>query len=187
LRTKCRLRIAVIVGLSVAFGAPFHLIAQSTPASGGAQVAPAQVYGKLLGSIEAEVVEAAEAMPAEKYDFVPSTGEFKTVRTFGQQVKHLAQANYYYFSKMGSKPTADVKAIDKLTGKDEIVHALKDSFAFGHQSIDSMTAQNAFESIDSKQATRAGLATAVLAHANDHYGQMVIYLRMNGIIPPASR
>lgn len=172
-----------VIALSVVLSAPSQLVAQNAQA----QVAPAEVYGKILTNIEGELVGAAEAMPAEKYDFVPTAGEFKTVRTFGQQVKHLAQANYYYFSKMGLKPATDMKAIDKLTNKDEIVQALKDSFAFGHQAIETMTAQNAFESLDSKQNTRAGLATAVLVHANDHYGQLVVYLRLNGIIPPASR
>ncbi len=80
-----------------------------------------------------------------------------------------------------------MSSIDKLTAKDDIVKALRDSFAFGHQAIDTITAENAFTVMDAHGNTRAGLAAYALAHANDHYGQMVEYLRMNGIIPPASR
>ena len=65
-----------------------------------------------------EVVGAAEAMPADKYDFVPTTGEFKGVRTFGQQVKHLAQANYEFFLRWTFPEHAiDPKTIEASTPK----------------------------------------------------------------------
>ena len=166
---------------------PVPVMAQTAGMEGGTKAMPAAVYGKILHDIESEIVGAAEAMPAEKYNFAPTGGNFTGVRTFGQQVTHLAQANYHYFSMMGSKPTIDVRAIGKLTSKDEIIKALKDSFAFGEQALDTITAENAFVVLDAHGNTRAGLATAVLAHSNDHYGQMVEYLRMNGIVPPASR
>ena len=165
----------------------------------GAQETPAEVFGKLLSDTEREVVGAAEAMPAEKYNFAPTNGNFQGVNTFAQQAKHLASTTYYLFGDFGLTPSSDPRAIDKLTSKDDIVKALKGAYAFAHEAVDTMTAVNAFEELGPPknwgpgsswhrpQNTRAGLAIRALDHANDHYGQMVEYLRMNGIIPPASR
>jgi uncharacterized damage-inducible protein DinB len=168
--------------------------AQSVPAAPSVPVrlaephaSPAQVYGKLFSGQEEEVVSAAEAMPADKYDFKPTKGTFEGVRTFGQQLTHIAATQYYYFGNFGVTGGVDSDAIDKLTKKDDIVKALKDSYAFAQQAIETITAENAFEPLGGHKTTRAGLAAIALAHTNDHYGQMVVYLRMNKIIPPASR
>jgi uncharacterized damage-inducible protein DinB len=150
------------------------------------KTSPAQIYAKLFSSQEEEVVSAAEVMPEDKYNFAPKDGTFEGVRTFAQQVTHIAASQYYYFGNFGIKGV-DSDAIDKLTRKDDIVKALKDSYAFAQQAIETMTAENAFEPIGAHKSTRAGLAAMALAHTNDHYGQMVVYLRMNKIIPPASR
>jgi uncharacterized damage-inducible protein DinB len=151
----------------------------------GSQMSPAKVYGRLLSGMEKEFVSAAEAMPEDKYDFVPTTGEYKGVNNFAQQVKHVAEANGEIFHDP-AKPMADNSAeFAKLKTKAEIVQALKDSFAAAHVFVDSMTAENAF--VVTEHGTRAGMATMGLAHMMDHYGQMVEYLRLNGIIPPASR
>ncbi len=163
--------------------------APAKPAVGTA-VPPPQVYGRLLSNMEKEFVGAAEAMPEDKFNFSPtavmSTGDFKGVRTFADQVKHVTEANYYFF---GALSDADMKAkgeaISKLTTKAEIVQALKDSLALAHSYVDGITAENAF--VMTSNGTRAGQATFGLAHMMDHYGQMVEYLRMNGIVPPASR
>jgi uncharacterized damage-inducible protein DinB len=153
------------------------------------QASPAQVFGKLISGQEEEIVAVAEAMPADKYSFAPSGGEFKGVRTFGQQITHIAEAQYYFFDGFGTKPTIDVKALGKLTSKDEIVKALKDSFAFARHATDNMTPENAFEVIEERDGTntRASITAFSLSHTSNHYGQMIEYLRMNGIIPPASR
>lgn len=150
----------------------------------GSKIPPAQTYIKLLSSFETEFVGAAEAMPEDKYNFAPTQGEFKGVRTFAQQVKHVAQTNYYFWGAFTGS-TEDGSSIEKLTTKAAIVKALKDSFAVAHSAVDTMTADNAFEM--TKTGTRAGMTSLGLAHAMDHYGQMVEYLRMNGIVPPASR
>ena len=153
----------------------------------GAHVAPAQIYDKFLSQMEKEFVDAAEAMPADKFNFAPPTtaGEFKGVRTFAEQVKHVAEANAYFFHDP-EKPLVDNRAdFAKLKGKDEIVKALKDSFGMAHSYVGAITPENAF--VQTKNGTRAGQATMGISHLMDHYGQMVVYLRMNGIIPPASR
>jgi|HubBroStandDraft_1064217.scaffolds.fasta_scaffold60369_2 uncharacterized damage-inducible protein DinB len=164
----------------------------------GSISSPAAALDSQLGLIEMQMMGAVKAMPAEKYGFAPSQAifapgqktEFATVRTFGQQVAHVAEANYFFFNMVsGLKPDVDVRGIEKLTSKDDAVNALAGSFAFGHKAIGTLTAANAFEVIKWPEpgfATRATVASFAVAHAFDHYGQMVEYLRMNGIVPPAS-
>jgi uncharacterized damage-inducible protein DinB len=145
--------------------------------------------------VEGELVPAAEAMPEEKYDFAPTNGEFKGVRTFAQQVKHVAATNYITAAAIiGEKPpvdTNDEKGPDSVKSKADIVKFLKDSFAYAHKATATITDANALEPISNPFApvkgTRVGLATVFAWHSFDHYGQMVEYLRMNGIVPPASR
>lgn len=161
--------------------------APAKPAVGTPQ-APAEIYGKMLSMVEKQLVDAVEAMPEDKFDFAPSQGEFKGVRTFGAQVKHLAEANAYFFHDP-TKPPSDMKdvsaSIEKLTTKADIVKALKDSLAQAHTFVDGITPENAF--LATTTGTRAGMASFGMAHMMDHYGQLVVYLRINGIVPPASR
>ncbi|MBS1798217.1 MAG: DinB family protein [Acidobacteria bacterium] len=177
--------------------------AQMSPATPkiapGTAVEPAKSFEDALTAFEGQFVGLAKAMPADKYDFAPSAAIFaasqKTdylspnnqgVRSFGQMVAHVAQANYFYGSQVGAmKPDVDVKAIGTLKDKDQIIAALEKSFTFLHQAMGTLTAQNAFESTRGT-ATRASTAGGVIAHGFDHYGQLAEYLRMNGIIPPAS-
>ena len=143
----------------------------------------------MLTGLEKEFTSAAEAMPADKYSFAPPStngAQFDGVRTFAQEITHVAQANYNYASGVGKmKPDVDVKGLSKLTDKTQVLAALAASFAYAHKAIATLTPQNAFESAYGN-ASRASLAGGVVAHAFDHYGQMVEYLRMNGIVPPAS-
>jgi uncharacterized damage-inducible protein DinB len=162
----------------------------------GTKEDPAKAVDGLLSMTEFQVVGAAKAMPAEKYGFAPTQGifaatqttKFDTVRTFVGQVTHLAQANYFFFSWSGIKPDRDIKAIGSITSKDEAVAALEASFAYAHKAIATITTDNAFIAIKPIDgfSTRVTIAAFAAAHANDHYGQMVEYLRMNGIVPPAS-
>ena len=160
----------------------------------GTIIEPSKTFDDMLSYVEKEVTGAAKAMPADKYSFAPSQAifvssqktDFKTVRTFAGQLTHIAQANYYYASGFGSvKPDVDMKALEGLTDKDQVLAALAASFAFAHKAMATLTAKNAFESLHELN-TRASLAGGITAHAYDHYGQLVEYLRMNGIVPPAS-
>jgi len=164
----------------------------------GSMATPAAALDSQLTLIEHQMMGAVKAMPADKFSFAPSQAifvpgqktEFATVRTFGAQATHVAEANYFFYSMVsGLKPDLDVQAIEKLTSKDDVVAALAGSFAFAHKAIATLTPANAFEVIKSPEpgfATRATLAGFGVSHAFDHYGQMVEYLRMNGIVPPAS-
>ena len=184
-RIAARLLLCCAVAAAPALAAAQEA-APAKPAVGTPQT-PSQVYGRLLGMLEQEFVSAAEAMPDDKFNFSPTTGEFKGVRSFGAQIKHVAEANYYFFG--GNMSEADMKAksdsIEKLTSKADIIQALKDSFAQAHKFVDGITPENAF--VTTEHGTRGGMSSFGMAHLMDHYGQMVVYLRMNGIVPPASR
>lgn len=155
------------------------------------------VLNMLYSIVEQEVVSAAEAMPEDKYSFAPTNGEFKGARTFAEQVKHIGFANHLYFGPLMGE-AIDAKFIEEnangptaLKTKAEIVQYLKDSFALGHQMISGITSENEFkplpESLFPFLSTRLAIAIIGTFHPKDHYGQMVEYLRMNGIVPPASR
>ena len=164
----------------------------------GTIAAPSKAIDSQLSLIEAEMMGAVKAMPADKFSFAPSaaifapgqTTEFATVRTFAQQATHVAQANYFFYMTVsGAKPDVDMKGIANLTKKEDVVAALAASFVFAHKQVATLTAANAFEVIQIPEPgmyTRGTLAEFGVGHAYDHYGQMVEYLRMNGIVPPAS-
>ena len=194
MRTFCLLALACF-----AIGAFAQAAKPAAPAATPAAQAPmppatiASVTDREISIIENDMVPAAEAMPEDKYNFAPTSGEFKGVRTFAQQVKHVANTNYAFWSAvLGEKPavdTANDNGPDAIKTKAEIVKYLKDSFALGHRAAKSLTAENNLErvSLGEGKAPRVFWVTFGVAHGFDHYGQMVEYLRMNGIIPPASR
>ena len=165
-------------------------------AAPGTLVAPAEALNSLLNMTESQMISLVKAFPADKYGFAPSAAifapgqqtEYAGVRTFGALVIHVAQANYILGSRLsGLKPDIDPTTLAKLSSKDEIVAALEASFAFDHKAIGTLTTANAFESVGGTRS-RAPLRPHMIAvHASDEYGQMVEYLRMNGIVPPASR
>jgi uncharacterized damage-inducible protein DinB len=153
-----------------------------------------QVLRKLT---EAVTVSAAEAMPADKFGFAPTDGEFKGVRTFGQMVKHLSATNYILAAAaLGEKQPADAGdelGPEAVRTKAEILIYLKGSFAYLDKAIEAIgqktvpVRSSPISPLKSTEATRLSLVVESLAHAFDHYGQMVEYLRMNGVVPPASR
>ena len=155
----------------------------------------ATVLDKNLGNVEKEFVSAAEAMPEEKYTFAPTEGEFKGVRSFAAQVKHVAAVNYVIAAAvLGEKPpvdTAGESGPESMTSKADIVKFLKDSYVYAHKAVASINESNAVAPIKNPfgegNTTRLNMGTVFAWHGFDHYGQMVVYLRMNGIVPPASR
>jgi hypothetical protein len=146
---------------------------------------------------EKVIVSATDAMPADKYGFAPKDGEFKGVRTFGQMVKHLSATNYILAAAaLGEEPPADAGdelGPEAVRTKSEILNYLNGSFAHLDKAIEAIGQKNTpvksspISPLKSAEATRLALVVESLAHAFDHYGQMVEYLRMNGVIPPASR
>ncbi len=153
-----------------------------------------QVFLKLGRTL---IVSTADAMPADKYGFAPTDGEFKGVRTFGQQVKHLAAANHILAAAaLGEEPPAgagDEMGPETVRTKAEILDYLNGSFEHLARAIDSIGDKNAtvksspISPLKGTETTRLALTVEAMIHAFDHYGQMVEYLRMNGVVPPASR
>src|SRR5256885_11051406 len=186
---------------SAVAAAPATAAAPQSSASGTPSTPPtvASAIDREISIIEKELVETAEAMPQDKFDFSPeklniSGSDYKGVRTFGQQLKHVAASNYLIWSPITGEKAPDTvndgKGPDNMTVKADIIKYLKDSFAFGHKAVATLNASNLVQPItrnNKPPTTRLFLATFAPAHAFDHYGQIVEYLRMNGIVPPASR
>jgi hypothetical protein len=153
------------------------------------------VLNKIVSNLQDEFIPTADAMPEEKYGFAPTEGEFKGVRTFAEQIKHVAAVNYELGAAILQEKSPvminDEAGPASITSKADIMQYLKDSFAYVHKAIDTINEKNLTVTVRSPwgegMVTRLGLATSVSWHGYDHYGQMVEYLRMNGIVPPASR
>lgn len=147
-----------------------------------------------IASSENELMGLAEDMPEGKYNFVPTNGEFRGVRNFGKQVKHVGAAIQLLSAAILGVPepadAADERGPDSARTKTEIVQYLKDSYAYFRKAAATIDEQNAFEPLKStfgkKPVTRLRLVTYALTHSSNHYGQMVEYLRMNGLKPRGS-
>ena len=172
--------------------------ANTTQAQPSQQPSPtvASVVDGEISAIEKQVVDVAEAMPEDKFNFSPESlnipgNEYKGVRTFAVQVKHVASSNYFIWSPLtGDKVPENIKDGNgpaDLKSKADIIKFLKDSFVLGHKAAATLTSENMLQTPGKSKSTRLRLANFGVAHAYDHYGQMVEYLRMNGIVPPASR
>ena len=130
------------------------------------------------------VIAAAQKMPEENYSFKPTAA----VRSFGQLVGHVADASYMFCSQASGEANP-MKNIEKTkTSKADLVAAVKDAVAYCNQAFDSMTdakgsQMTKFMNFDLAKITLLSLNTA---HTDEHYGNMVTYLRIKGIVPPTS-
>lgn len=137
------------------------------------------------------ILRTAEKMPDEFYGLRP--GEQQEVRTFGQQVGHVANFNYLWCSQAKGEKNPNSQNLEKLSTKAEFVKAAQDSFAYCDAVYDALTDASGAETIDITQESgrqarslRMGLLMLNYAHNNEIYGSMVVYLRMKNIVPPAS-
>lgn len=154
----------------------------------------AQVYDGQVGSVEREVLGLAMKMPADKYDFAPTNGTFTGVRTFGLQVRHIATIMYQISAAvLNEKAPVDLGATDNgpdsLKTKDEIIAYFKGAIAYAHKAMGTITEQNMLEQVPSPfgrgTMSRLSVAAFLGLHSYDHYGQMVVYARSNGVVPGA--
>jgi len=149
--------------------------------------------GGALGWAEKGFLSVAEAMPETKYSYIPTGGNFEGVRSFGEQVKHVACAQFAFFNEIeGKTPPEHCERGGPSTAKTkaELLKYLRDSFDYGDKVLTTITAQNALDRIEGPYAgpnTRLGMAVAAVWHITDHYGQLVVYLRLNGIVPPVTQ
>ena len=189
-----------IGALGQASGAAPKSAAPTSPAQTAPPSPPPTIAGvvdRQISQLEKQAVDLVEAMPDDKFDFTPTNLNTKDsrdpVRSFSLEVKHMATANYAFWTPLTGDPMpAGVKGPngpDDLKTKAEIVKYLKDSFLLGHKAAQTLTSENALEQVQFRQgkAPRLYLATFAVEHAYDHYGQMVLFLRMSGITPPGSR
>lgn len=170
---------------------------QGSPQSSSAAPTIASVLDRQLSGIEKEIMGAADAVPEDKYDFSPASanipGDFKTptpVRTMGQQFKHIGDALEAYSDLiMGQKPpqSDDENGPKNIKSKSDVVNYLKAEFTKAHSAINTINQQNAVEPLGGGQRTRLALAVSMVGHSNNHYGQIIEYLRMNGMVPPESQ
>jgi hypothetical protein len=184
IRTMC-----FSLGLTLLWGPAF---AADTPTLG-------QTLDGQFRNADREIIPLAEAMPADKYNFAPTNGEFKGVRTFGLQVRHLATYIYLLSSTILEQqppldiggPANDFNGPDSLKSKEQIVEYLKGAVAYGHKALQSINEKNYMDQVGrptgGPKMARIAAATFMMYHDMDHYGQMVEYIRMNGMIPPASQ
>jgi len=200
---RSSLALVAVALLAAAGMSPYSQGQSQTPASApqaqqSQQAAPtiASTVDREISGVEKQILEVAEAMPEDKYNFSPESlnipgADYKGVRTFAIQVKHVAASNYFIWSPLtGDKVPESIKDGNgpaDLKTKADIIKFLKDSFALGHKAAATLTTQNMLQTPEKSKSSRLRLATFGVAHAFDHYGQMVEYLRMNGIVPPASR
>jgi hypothetical protein len=153
----------------------------------------AESIGQTWKYLAETFVPLADAMPEDKYGFVPTAGEFKGVRSFGEQVKHVACANFAFAKEVrGEEPplSCETGGPDPAKTKAELMKYLRDSFKYADETFSSITPQNMLKPAVGRYggpSTRLGIAFVAVWHVSDHYGQLVEYLRMNGIVPPASR
>jgi uncharacterized damage-inducible protein DinB len=156
-----------------------------------------RAFESLLNLVEKEIISAVDAMPADKFGFAPTDGEFKGVRTFGQMVKHFSATNHILAAAaLGEEPPAeagDELGPESVRTKAEILAYLKGSFVHLDKAVEAIGQTNIpvnaspISPLKRGEVTRLALITETLLHAYDHYGQLVEYLRMNGVVPPASR
>jgi len=138
----------------------------------------------LHGMAKNNIIRAAEKMPEENYSFKPTP----EVRSFGQLIGHVADAQYLFCSPVLGKPNPAPGVEKSKTTKAELVQALKDAFAYCDQAYDGMTDSQTAEPVKFFGADQAKVTVLSFntAHNNEHYGNIVTYLRMKGIVPPSS-
>ncbi len=177
--------------LAVVFGTGTRVRAQETTHSISAAVE------RQLNMTEQSIVHVAELMPESRYYFAPDSlhlagSDFKGVRTFAAQVKHLASDNYDMWAVLTGETVppggVGVEGPPDIKTKAQILEYLKGSFAMGHRAVATLTAENAMDLLQFRMSKlpRLDLAFWALTHANDHYGQMVVYLRACGLTPSAT-
>ena len=142
---------------------------------------------------ESQFLSVAEAMPEDKYSFVPTAGNFKDVRSFAEQVKHVACAQFAFFNEIEGKTPPDgceKGGPSPARTKAELLKYLRDSFAYSDRVLATMDDKTSLGRVEGRYAgpnTRIGMVAIAGWHIADHYGQIVEYLRMNGIVPPPTQ
>ncbi len=169
-------RRSALVGLLVGM---IGIAAMQARAAEGGIAGPLQERWEAIRGL---VVGTAEVFPEEKYDFKP-TPEVRTVR---EQLIHIIGENHMYMGMAAGDPPVDMNKFNSLKTKAEIVNALKASYDYGAKTLAGLNDQKAAEmiSIRNQPSPRWGAALFNIMDNMDHYGNLVVYMRLNGIVPP---
>ena len=139
--------------------------------------------------LKTNLMGSAEKMPADQFAFKPTPD----VRTYGQLFGHTMATQYAYCSTVKGEPSPALnKDLEKVTDKATVIQMVKDSFAYCDVAFAALTNANALEMItvgaapNQRQIARANQLTMLIVHGNEHYGNLVTYMRMKGIVPPSS-
>jgi uncharacterized damage-inducible protein DinB len=166
--------------------APLTLLAQDKPQAPATPPAnPITLSEKgLYGFLSNAVVRGAEKMPEENYSFKPTPD----IRSFGQLVGHVADANYMFCAQASGEPNPSKNIEKTKTSKADLVAAVKDAVAYCNKAFDGMTDAKGSEMVKffNFNLARLTLLSLNTAHTDEHYGNMVTYLRLKGIVPPTS-
>ncbi|HEU5402785.1 MAG TPA: DinB family protein [Terriglobales bacterium] len=163
------------------------------PAKSDIPTSIADSVGDSLKNVEDSFLGIAEAMPEDKWDFIPTVGNFKDVRSFREQVKHVACAQFAFFNEFEGKtppPDCEKGGHSPAHTKAELIRYLRDSFAYGNRVLATLNGKNALDRVEGRYAgpnTKLAISVVAVWHITDHYGQIVEYLRMNGIVPPTTQ
>lgn len=138
----------------------------------------------MYGGVKAILLRSAEKMPEENYGFRPT----EVVRTYGQILGHVADAQYIFCSRVRGEKSPALKIEETKTSKAELVTALKDSFAYCDKAFDGMTDASGGEMVKvmGNDTPKLGALNINILHTVEHYGNLVTYLRMKNIVPPSS-
>lgn len=186
------LAVAVLALAATAF-AQEKKQAESKPTPPPPPASIAEVLKRQSMYVERNLASLAEAVPEDKFNFAPTQGEFKGVRTFQQQITHVAATNYVFAAwLLGEKSPVEFGENENgpaVKNRAEAMKLLRDSFEYLRRAVETVNASNAVETVKAGEgrASKLGLSMVAISHVNDHYGQCVVYARMNGIVPPASR
>lgn len=147
----------------------------------------ATVFQRSFTSVADFIVRAAEQMPADKYGYKATAD----VRSFGEEIGHVADAHYLFCARIRNEANPSTQKIEGgLTGKDELVAKLKESVAYcagAYNAATDATLAEPFQLPQGRFGTKIGPIANNIAHDNEHYGKIVTYLRLNGLVPPSSQ
>jgi uncharacterized damage-inducible protein DinB len=183
----------IVVGLLILWLVPAVSFAQANPSTEDRAVT--ELMLGLVANSEKQLTGVAAEMPEGKYDFAPTAGAFRGVRNFAKQIKHAAALQHLVAATiLGERITAemsDERGPDGVRTKADVLQYLKESFAALKRAAATIDGRNAFTPFKGPfgpaSDTRVGLMVLAATHTANHYGQVVEYLRMNGIVPPASQ
>lgn len=166
--------------------------AQTTGAGYNTALSPslARVAKTMQMTIRRNIADAAEKMPAEEYAFRPTP----QVRTFGQLIGHVINANFFFCSQAAGEKSPATTDYEQVTGKTALLKALNDSLAYCDKVYAATTDANFMQPMQIGPGVGVGPANTVrgavlmfnIAHNNEHYGNIVVYMRLKGLVPPST-